>query len=63
MITTVGMLRSQQARGWNTAYNQPERGEWQFSDINQMAQWTKCQDVLVDEIFCERTYNFQWSVY
>ena len=47
------MLRSQQPRGWNTAYNQPEKGEWQFNDIKEMSQWSKCQEVLIDEIFRE----------
>ncbi|KDE09116.1 hypothetical protein MVLG_00831 [Microbotryum lychnidis-dioicae p1A1 Lamole] len=50
-VQVVGMLRDQEKRNSFTPENSPEKGQWVFSDIAQMAQYTHAEPVLVDEIF------------
>lgn len=45
------MLRAQDKRNRFTPANAPERNQWTFADIQQMAAFTSSQPVLVDEIF------------
>ena len=47
----VGMLRDQEKRNAFSPVNSPEKREYQFMDIAQMAAATGTQPVLVDEIF------------
>lgn len=47
----VGMLRDQEAKNAFTPENKPEKEEWVFSNIEQMAQHTGAEPVLVDEVF------------
>lgn len=44
------MLRSQEASNSFTPENKPEKGEWVFSNIEEMAKFTGAEPVLVDEI-------------
>jgi surfeit locus 1 family protein len=65
--TIVGMLRDQDKRNMFTPPNSPEKGEYQFADIAQMASQCGTQPVLIDEVFgksrfrswvLERVLNF-----
>lgn len=47
------MLRDQEQKNAFTPENKPEKGEWIFNDIEQMAQYTGAEPVLVDEIFSQ----------
>jgi cytochrome oxidase assembly protein ShyY1 len=47
----TGMLRAQGARNRFTPVNHPERNQWSFADIEQMATVAGTQPVLVDEVF------------
>lgn len=47
------MLRDQEATNSFTPENKPEKDEWVFSNIEQMAKHTGSEPVLVDEIFGE----------
>jgi cytochrome oxidase assembly protein ShyY1 len=47
----TGMLRAQGARNRFTPVNHPERNQWSFADIEQMATAAGTQPVLVDEVF------------
>jgi len=49
--TIVGMLRDQDKRNMFTPPNSPEKGEYQFADIAQMASQCGTQPVLIDEVF------------
>ncbi|GAA5986990.1 hypothetical protein JCM10908_000982 [Rhodotorula pacifica] len=50
-VSLVGMLRSQEARNSFTPVNQPEKGEWVFTDIEELARYTGSEPVLVDQIY------------
>lgn len=45
------MLRDQEKRNMFTPPNRPEKGEYQFMDIQQIATVAGSQPVLVDQIF------------
>jgi surfeit locus 1 family protein len=45
------MLRSQEARNSFTPVNKPEKGEWVFTDIDELARYTGSEPVLVDQIY------------
>lgn len=47
----VGMLRDQEKRNVFSPVNSPEKREFQFADIAQMASTTGSQPVLVDATF------------
>ncbi|BGP23972.1 SURF-family protein [Rhodotorula toruloides] len=50
-VALVGMLRDQETPNWFTPINQPEKGQWVFSDIAEMARYTGAEPVLVDQIY------------
>ncbi|KAM0750589.1 SURF1-domain-containing protein [Meredithblackwellia eburnea MCA 4105] len=50
-VQLVGMLRDQDRSNSFTPKNNPEAGEWVFSDIKQMAAFSGADPVLVDEIY------------
>jgi surfeit locus 1 family protein len=50
-VEVVGMLRDQEARNSFTPVNNPEKEQWVFSDIEEMAKHTGSEPVLVDEVF------------
>uniref|UniRef100_A0A0H5GAB2 SURF1-like protein n=1 Tax=Leucosporidium scottii TaxID=5278 RepID=A0A0H5GAB2_9BASI len=52
-VEVVGMLRDQEARNSFTPVNNPEKEQWVFSDIEEMAKHTGSEPVLVDEVFGE----------
>lgn len=49
----TGLLRSQEAKGAFTPENSPQKGQWLFEDLQQMADYVGhgCEPVLVDEVF------------
>lgn len=49
-VEVIGMLRSQEQKNSFTPENKPEKGEWVFSNIEEMAKYTGAEPVLVDEI-------------
>lgn len=49
-VEVVGMLRSQEEKNAFTPENRPDKGEWVFSNIDEMAKFTGAEPVLVDEI-------------
>ncbi|GJN89614.1 hypothetical protein Rhopal_002601-T1 [Rhodotorula paludigena] len=50
-VAIVGMLRDQEARNSFTPVNEPEKGQWVFSDIAEIARYTGAEPVLVDQIY------------
>lgn len=52
-VSITGFLRSQPIRNYFTPENRPDRDEWVFPDIEQLAAKTNSSPVLVDEIFCK----------
>lgn len=45
------MLRSQEPRNSFTPVNRPDKGEWVFTDIEELARYTGSEPVLVDQIY------------
>lgn len=45
------MLREQEPRNSFTTVNEPEKGQWTFSDIAEIARFTGAEPVLVDQIY------------
>lgn len=45
------MLRDQDLSNTFTPPNNPEKGEWIFANIDEMAKHTGAEPVLVDEIY------------
>lgn len=52
-VEIVGMLRDQDRSNSFTPVNNPEKNEWVFPNIDQMAAYTGSEPVLVDEIFSQ----------
>ncbi|GAA5954883.1 hypothetical protein JCM21900_004976 [Sporobolomyces salmonicolor] len=50
-VELIGMLRDQEKPNAFTPVNQPEKGQWIFSNIEEMAQHAGTSPVLVDEIY------------
>ncbi|GAA5863217.1 hypothetical protein JCM1840_002513 [Sporobolomyces johnsonii] len=50
-VELIGMLRDQEQPNSFTPANQPEKGQWVFSNIEEMAQYAGASPVLVDEIY------------
>ncbi|BGP47345.1 surf-like protein [Rhodotorula kratochvilovae] len=50
-VALIGMLRDQEQRNSFTPVNAPEKGQWVFSDIAEIAQYTGAEPVLVDQIY------------
>ncbi|KAI5479815.1 COX1 assembly protein, Shy1 [Pseudohyphozyma bogoriensis] len=50
-VKVIGMLRDQERSGTFTPANTPEKEEWVFADIKQMAEHSGAEPVLVDQIF------------
>ena len=50
-VALVGMLREQEPRNSFTTVNEPEKGQWTFSDIAEIARFTGAEPVLVDQIY------------
>ncbi|ORY78862.1 SURF1 family-domain-containing protein, partial [Leucosporidium creatinivorum] len=50
-VEVIGMLRDQELRNSFTPVNNPEKDEWVFSNIEEMAKHTGSEPVLVDEVF------------
>ncbi|GAA5902295.1 hypothetical protein JCM6882_000494 [Rhodosporidiobolus microsporus] len=50
-VEIVGMLRDQEAANSFSPVNQPEKRQWVFSDIAQIAKYTGAEPVLVDQIW------------
>lgn len=50
-VEVIGMLRDQEARNSFTPVNNPDKEEWVFSNIEEMAKHTGSEPVLVDEVF------------
>ncbi|GAA5975185.1 hypothetical protein JCM11641_004385 [Rhodosporidiobolus odoratus] len=50
-VEIIGMLRDQEAPNSFTPVNQPEKGQWVFSNIVEIAKYTGAQPVLVDQIY------------
>lgn len=51
VVQIQGLLRAQEPRGAFTPANSPEKGQWNFADLEQMSQYNGAQPVLVDAIF------------
>ncbi|GAA99858.1 uncharacterized protein L969DRAFT_84203 [Mixia osmundae IAM 14324] len=51
LFRMVGMLRTQDRKNMFTPPNSPERGQWNFADIDAMAHYCGASPVLVDDIF------------
>lgn len=45
------MLREQEPRNSFTTVNEPDKGQWTFSDIDEIARFTGAEPVLVDQIY------------
>ncbi|GAA5883839.1 hypothetical protein JCM16303_007407 [Sporobolomyces ruberrimus] len=52
-VEIVGMLRDQEPPNSFTPVNDPAKGQWVFSNIAEMAQYTGSEPVLVDEIYTD----------
>ncbi|GAA6061156.1 hypothetical protein JCM10212_005742 [Sporobolomyces blumeae] len=50
-VELIGMLRDQERPNAFTPQNQPERDQWVWSNIEEMAHYTGSSPVLVDEIY------------
>ncbi|GAA6041880.1 hypothetical protein JCM8097_004528 [Rhodosporidiobolus ruineniae] len=50
-VEIIGMLRDQEQRNSFTPVNQPDKEQWVFSDIAEIAAYTGAQPVLVDQIY------------
>ncbi|GAA5866544.1 hypothetical protein JCM8547_005450 [Rhodosporidiobolus lusitaniae] len=50
-VEIIGMLRDQEAPNNFTPVNQPEKGQWVFSNIAEIANYTGAVPVLVDQIY------------
>ncbi|BGP15259.1 surf-like protein [Rhodosporidiobolus nylandii] len=50
-VEIVGMLRDQEQPNSFTPVNQPEKGQWVFSNIEEIANYTGATPVLVDQIY------------
>ncbi|BGO98675.1 SURF-family protein [Rhodotorula toruloides ATCC 204091] len=50
-VALVGMLRDQEAPNSFTPVNQPEKDQWVFANIAEMARYTGAEPVLVDQIY------------
>ncbi|TNY18406.1 SURF-family protein [Rhodotorula diobovata] len=50
-VALVGMLREQEPRNSFTTVNEPDKGQWTFSDIDEIARFTGAEPVLVDQIY------------
>lgn len=48
-VTVEGLLRAPWKRNIFTPDNRPEKGEFYFPDIDQMAELTGCQPVWIEE--------------
>jgi surfeit locus 1 family protein len=48
-VVIEGLLRMPPPRNMFTPVNHPEKGEWFFPDVEQMAEWTGSQPVWVEE--------------
>ena len=44
-----GLLRAPPKKNMFTPLNRPEKGEWFFPDVQEMAEWTGSQAVWVEE--------------
>lgn len=54
----VGLLRNQDPKNAFTPDNSPEKGQWNFPDIAQMAAFANVSPILVDQIFGECLFAF-----
>lgn len=54
-VVIEGLLRQPPKRNMFTPANHPEKGEWFFPDVEQMAEWTGSQAVWVEETMSEST--------
>ncbi|GAA6012031.1 hypothetical protein JCM10207_005103 [Rhodosporidiobolus poonsookiae] len=50
-VEIVGMLRDQEQPNSFTPVNQPEKGQWVWSNIAEIAKYTGAEPVLVDQIY------------
>ncbi|KAF2275933.1 SURF1-domain-containing protein [Westerdykella ornata] len=48
-VVIEGLLRVPPKRNMFTPVNRPEKGEWFFPDVGEMARWTGSQEVWVEE--------------
>ncbi|EPS36839.1 hypothetical protein H072_9643 [Dactylellina haptotyla CBS 200.50] len=48
-ILVEGLLREAPKKNMFTPDNQPEKGQWYFPDVKEMAAWVGSQEVLVEE--------------
>lgn len=52
-VVVEGLLRLPPKRNMFTPVNHPEKGEWFFPDVAEMAKWTGSQEVWVEETMSE----------
>ncbi|KAF1809876.1 COX1 assembly protein [Eremomyces bilateralis CBS 781.70] len=49
VVTVEGLLREPWKKNMFTPDNQPEKGEWYFPDVHEMAKWAGSQPVWIEE--------------
>jgi surfeit locus 1 family protein len=50
-VVVQALVRKPLKKNMFTPDNKPEKGEWYFPDIEQMASWTKSKPIVLEEIF------------
>lgn len=49
LVTVEGLLREPWKKNMFTPVNRPDKGEWYFPDVLEMARWTGSQPVWIEE--------------